>query len=188
MSESLDKEGGEDMKLYAHLLQQELLRKKAAGLVVALPSLGPISNEECQQLKAKWAVARKEQHCREIKYRYCQRNRGKLSMKTQAWRRQNPGKVKEYYHVRRARKLKVLGRFTGPEWIALCIKYEHRCVACCRVNVPLTADHVVSLLMGGSNHISNIQPLCGSCNSSKGAKTIDYRGSFEERMAVRVKQ
>lgn len=37
-------------------------------------------------------------------------------------------------------------------------------------------DHVVPVLFGGSNDISNIQPLCRSCNSSKGASTVDYRG------------
>ena len=183
MSESLDKEGGEDMKLYAHLLQQELLRKKAAGLVGALPNLGPISNEECQQLKAKWAQAKVEQKHRESAYRYRHKNLDAINARTREQHRKNPGRIKGNYHARRARKLEAGGRFTGPEWIALCVKYAHRCVACCKVNVPLTADHIVALHTGGSNHISNIQPLCRSCNSSKGAKTIDYRESFWIRMA-----
>jgi 5-methylcytosine-specific restriction endonuclease McrA len=32
-----------------------------------------------------------------------------------------------------------------------------------------------TILTVGTSFISNIQPLCGPCNSSKGAKTTDYR-------------
>jgi 5-methylcytosine-specific restriction endonuclease McrA len=39
----------------------------------------------------------------------------------------------------------------------------------------LTADHIVPVELGGSSYISNIQPLCQTCNSSKGIRIIDYR-------------
>jgi 5-methylcytosine-specific restriction endonuclease McrA len=48
-------------------------------------------------------------------------------------------------------------------------------LCCGRPDVKLTQDHVVPLARGGSNLIDNIQPLCASCNSSKGTQTIDYR-------------
>jgi 5-methylcytosine-specific restriction endonuclease McrA len=41
--------------------------------------------------------------------------------------------------------------------------------------IVLTRDHVVPLKHGGLNTIENIQPLCGSCNSRKHLKHIDYR-------------
>jgi 5-methylcytosine-specific restriction endonuclease McrA len=46
---------------------------------------------------------------------------------------------------------------------------------CCDKKRKLTADHIVPVSKGGTSNISNIQPLCGPCNSSKGAKTVDYR-------------
>lgn len=52
--------------------------------------------------------------------------------------------------------------------------YGYRCLKCGE-RKPLTADHVDSVKDGGRNHISNMQPLCRSCNSSKGAAFVDYR-------------
>ena len=43
----------------------------------------------------------------------------------------------------------------------------------CQQIKPLTVDHVVPISKGGSNDISNIQPLCCNCNSKKNAKQID---------------
>ena len=35
---------------------------------------------------------------------------------------------------------------------------------------PLTADHVVPLVAGGSNSLKNMQVMCRACNSRKGAR------------------
>lgn len=77
-------------------------------------------------------------------------------------------------HNRRARKLAAEGRFTKDEWLALCTKYDNLCLACGK-REPLTVDHIVPLAKGGSNWISNLQPLCRSCNGRKHTQTIDYR-------------
>jgi 5-methylcytosine-specific restriction endonuclease McrA len=66
------------------------------------------------------------------------------------------------------------GSHTRAEWIALCEKHNYQCL-CCKRKRKLTRDHVIPVLLGGSDNIENIQPLCQSCNSSTGARHIDYR-------------
>ena len=107
------------------------------------------------------------------------RNPEKQPEYTRDWNRRNPIKRREYRRngdrVRRARKNRAIGKYTESEWLDLCRKYDYRCL-CCREQKPLTQDHIVPLSKGGQNCIDNIQPLCKSCNSKKGTKTIDYRG------------
>ena len=52
-------------------------------------------------------------------------------------------------------------------------KQEGRCGGC-RVAFPFrnfTVDHVVPQSKGGSDHLDNLQLLCGACNSTKGARS-----------------
>jgi 5-methylcytosine-specific restriction endonuclease McrA len=68
------------------------------------------------------------------------------------------------------------GSFTYEEWISLCARFGNRCLACGE-HKKLTVDHVLAVSLGGTSDISNIQPLCHSCNSRKSAKHIDYRNA-----------
>lgn len=90
-----------------------------------------------------------------------------------AWRRAADRTIE--YADRRALEINAEGRYTLEEWYALCEKYGNKCLGCGRPDVKLTQDHVVPLSRGGSNWITNIQPLCMPCNASKGVRTIDYR-------------
>lgn len=67
--------------------------------------------------------------------------------------------------------------FIWSEWTELKTKAGRICLRCERSEdvARLTVDHIVPLTCGGTNLIDNIQPLCGPCNRSKGAKAIDYR-------------
>jgi 5-methylcytosine-specific restriction endonuclease McrA len=68
----------------------------------------------------------------------------------------------------------VPGSFTLKEWNDL--KEKHNFTCACRKcgakepDIKLTHDHIISLKKGGTNFISNIQPYCFSCNSSKGTR------------------
>ena len=98
-----------------------------------------------------------------------------------------PGYLPFMSHQRRQRLAGACGRHTFQEWEELRDKYDHTCLACRRkeLEIILTQDHIVPLSKGGSNDITNIQPLCKSCNSKKHAKTIDYRPIKSESLRQR---
>jgi 5-methylcytosine-specific restriction endonuclease McrA len=114
---------------------------------------------------------------------YRDKNRDQLRQKMRERRRRNPELWIQGRRNRRARLLAASGRFTLAEWRGLKAFYHYRCLRCGKYEHEvvkeqgrqLCADHIVPLACGGTNDISNIQPLCSWCNSAKGTKTIDYR-------------
>jgi 5-methylcytosine-specific restriction endonuclease McrA len=106
--------------------------------------------------------------------KYKQNNKEKVKETNRRWGQNNKDKVNAKTQKYRAAKAKNGGSYTAQEWRALCEQYEYRCV-CCGKKAPLAADHVVPVSKGGSSNISNIQPLCKTCNTRKLDKTIDYR-------------
>ena len=88
--------------------------------------------------------------------------------------------------MRRNRKYQAEGFHTDAEWETLKMQYDNCCLRCGRrePEITLTRDHVVPITKGGSDWITNIQPLCHSCNSSKNARTTDYRLSWRAKHAV----
>lgn len=75
---------------------------------------------------------------------------------------------------KRIEAMGVVWELKPGEWSALLRKYGKRCLKCGSTK-DITKDHVVPLIEGGRHHIDNLQPLCRSCNSSKGRKSVDYR-------------
>lgn len=70
---------------------------------------------------------------------------------------------------RNARKRAIIadvGSHTPAEWAELKRLAKDRC-AKCRKKRLLTVDHIIPLSKGGSDRITNIQPLCRPCNRRK---------------------
>jgi uncharacterized protein YdaU (DUF1376 family) len=67
------------------------------------------------------------------------------------------------------------GRHTSEQWHALLDATGRRCVKCHATGCELVKDHIKPIYQSGSDAISNIQPLCVRCNSSKGADGTDFR-------------
>ena len=125
--------------------------------------------------KSLWLVEHRDK-ARASSLKWNHKNKEKKNKYDTLYRKENPrdpDTLKVQRHRRRALLKNAKGKFTTEEWRLLCSTYKV-CLRC-KKKRPLTPDHVIPLSLGGSNSISNIQPLCKPCNSSKGTKTIDYR-------------
>ncbi len=114
----------------------------------------------------------------EKRKQYHIKNKEQENKSNRQWRINNPEKVKAYNKVyernRRAHKLHNGGSFTLEEWKALVWYLGEKCLCCKKIKF-LEIDHIVPITKGGSSYISNLQPLCRSCNSIKRTQIIDYR-------------
>ncbi len=124
---------------------------------------------------AKDYIFRNKEFVSKKRREYNQNNRGKRLETERKYINEHPGYVTKKRHNRRAREKNSEGKITAKQWQDLCSFYGNQCLCCGRKEIKLTLDHVVPLKLGGKNIISNVQPLCLSCNSRKGARYIDYR-------------
>lgn len=127
--------------------------------------------------KRQYAVENKDkikQRMHKYQKDYYPKNKEHINEKNNRWRIENPEQASALRQNRRALESKAEGSFTKEEWKNLCDKYGNRCLKCGKEG-KMSVDHVVPLSKGGSNWITNIQPLCFPCNASKHTETIDYR-------------
>lgn len=98
--------------------------------------------------------------------KYYQENKDKMRAYTLAWRRRNKERTVQQVLKRRYIARGAGGAHTYQEWVELKRKFNYRC-AICKKKKRLTRDHITPLTKGGTSYITNIQPLCASCNSRK---------------------
>src|SRR5215207_6803004 len=118
-------------------------------------------------------------HRVEARRKYQEEHKEQISEYKKKWAANNSEKVRRAktnnLRKRRAARHASRGSFTVQEFKELCESYGNKCLACGDAEAVLEADHVVPLTKGGTDSISNIQPLCGSCNRKKFVNIIDYR-------------
>ena len=134
-----------------------------------------LKNSDARKAKSKEYRTKNYEHVLESNKNYRHKNPKKAREFRDRWRVKNVETINQHTRNRRARKNKAVGIISIQEWEHLLDFYDYKCLCCKRTDTKLTLDHVVPLKLGGENKITNAQPLCGSCNSSKGARIIDYR-------------
>ncbi len=105
---------------------------------------------------------------------YRRKHKEKYRLLKRSWYRLHPEYEVRRSAIRRQRVASAEAHHTIAEWRELRKSFGNVCLRCGATD-DLTLDHIVPLVLGGSNHISNLQLLCRVCNSWKNARIIDYR-------------
>lgn len=129
--------------------------------------------EACRERNKKWNLENPELVA-EYKRKYAEENPELTNESARKWRQTHLEHKRILTRQRRARIRGAEGTITKEEWDSVIEKFGPACL-CCKEVKPLTMDHIIPIFCDGSHTIDNVQPLCLSCNSSKGIKTIDYR-------------
>ena len=98
-------------------------------------------------------------------------NKDKENQKKRNWRKNNPEKNKAH-QIRSAKSIKQNGIYQISEKDMTKLLGAKKCFYCQETMTTVTIDHVIPRSKGGRHAIGNLLSCCGSCNSSKGAKTI----------------
>jgi 5-methylcytosine-specific restriction endonuclease McrA len=87
------------------------------------------------------------------------------------WRTANRISCRAHRAAYRARKRNAEGNYTAADIADLLTRQKETCAGCQKA-IPrgFHIDHIKPLSKSGSNHITNLQLLCGPCNRLKGDK------------------
>ena len=113
------------------------------------------------------------EHVRLVDREHYRRNTERMNEYARAWYREHKEVFRMKVNLRRARMMKAEGSLSREDWRRVLEFYGDECLKC--GGKPVTIDHVVPISRGGRNDISNVQPLCGTCNARKFVSIEDYR-------------
>lgn len=144
------------------------------------------NKEKTRKAGREWAEKNKERK-KETARRWYIANAEDQRRRSREWAAANPDKVKKNAakktaedhkaarHRRKARKLNAVGKWSAADLRIVKSILGDMCLKCGSAE-RISVDHVIPLAMGGSNQPTNLQPLCTSCNSRKGSRSMaDYR-------------
>lgn len=101
-----------------------------------------------------------------------ERDRAAQRRRAAAFRSANPERARE--KSRQSKQRWRARRYDGSGYEVAARDIRRLASACCvACGLPADSlDHVIPLSRGGSHGVGNLAPMCRTCNSSKGAKTI----------------
>ena len=142
----------------------------------------PCSNAARREPLARW---NDPNQIREYNRSWRDKNNARVLKNAARWRADNPSKRKEIQKryrdshkeeialASRARRAKSSSdAVTVEDWMRIRAEYGDACALCGipQTMVRLEMDHIIPLAKGGEHKVDNIQPLCRTCNASKGTK------------------
>jgi 5-methylcytosine-specific restriction endonuclease McrA len=138
------------------------------------------NNPDKAKLSKAISRAKPEQRARMRKYSaaWYAENRDRLRPVRAAWYQETYEDRKplyaQYQANRRALLRGAVGSHSLGEIWALYAKQRGHCATCSEsLDGSFDRDHIVPLIAGGDNYITNIQLLCALCNRRKGARSME---------------
>lgn len=119
----------------------------------------------------KYRTAHKDDRRAQDAERY-KTDRARIIQWNTEYHRKHRAAVMTRQHARKACLLGNGGHHTTQDWLDKCELLGNVCIYCGE-SKPLTRDHKMPVIRGGSNDITNIVPACKSCNSRKRDQTAE---------------
>jgi 5-methylcytosine-specific restriction endonuclease McrA len=91
-----------------------------------------------------------------------------MAISSKKWWKKNPDKRRIYNHTRRALERNLGGSYTPQDITDILKQQLGKCAYCReRLGKKFHVDHIMPLVLGGTNERHNLQVLCRSCNLHK---------------------
>lgn len=126
--------------------------------------------EKKRAITKAWISANPERAAENDRRKY-QARKDEIKERIDLWRRSNLDRANLSRRIRKHR-VRAAGPMPGIEVIAGMLSMQRGRCANCLVDISACyqIDHIHPVSKGGTNHRSNLQLLCGSCNARKSAK------------------
>lgn len=132
------------------------------------------NREKCNE-----ATKKSNQKNPDTQRNWVNKNRLKVQQIKRDWAARHPEQNREIKTSNKAKRRGASGKFTAQQIKDLLIKQKYKC-ACCKISISTKfhRDHIIPIVLGGNNEITNIQLLCKYCNLSKSGKhPVDFMQS-----------